>query len=218
VSAVGVGIAEEGARKRGTPPGPFAALTRTARRNGSHETWNEGETHADAPPQAFPLAPGEVALFGVLATATMLFAGFTSAALVRRLSIDWVRVAPPPLLFVNLALIVLASIALELGRLRSPRGAAVPAAFLLGAAFLAGQGALFVSLSRAGHGLASSSHTAFFWVLGGAHALHAFGGLVGLGWAASRPAGRRERTLSLCRIYWHFLGVLWIAVVTAMFA
>ncbi|MBI3933190.1 MAG: hypothetical protein HY316_00770 [Acidobacteria bacterium] len=60
--------------------------------------------------------PATAALWIVLATVLMLFAGFTSAYLVRRAGPDWLPVYAPPVLWVNTALLLFSSLALEIAR------------------------------------------------------------------------------------------------------
>src|SRR5215831_5078802 len=56
-------------------------------------------------------------LFVLLAASTMVFAAFTSAFVVRRgLSDDWTSMPKPPILFLNTAVLLASSAALEMGR------------------------------------------------------------------------------------------------------
>jgi heme/copper-type cytochrome/quinol oxidase subunit 3 len=58
----------------------------------------------------------QLALFVVLATVAMLFAGFASAYLVRRSSADWQQEYLPPILRLNTIVLVASSVALELAQ------------------------------------------------------------------------------------------------------
>src|SRR5512144_2763215 len=60
-----------------------------------------------------PIPSAALALWVVLASVTMLFAGFASAYLVRRASPDWVPVSAPPILALSTALLLGSSLALE---------------------------------------------------------------------------------------------------------
>src|SRR4051812_28453457 len=56
-------------------------------------------------------------LFVLLAASTMVFAAFTSAMVVRRgLSSDWVSIHKPPFLWINTAVLLGSSAALEMAR------------------------------------------------------------------------------------------------------
>ena len=65
---------------------------------------------------ALTVSAAELALWVVLATVAMLFAGFTSAYLVRRTAADWVPIYSPPILWVNTALLILSSVGFEMAK------------------------------------------------------------------------------------------------------
>jgi cytochrome c oxidase subunit 3 len=61
-----------------------------------------------------------------------------------------------------------------------------------------------------------------FYMLTGLHAMHVVGGFVPLGVVLQRAYAReysssRYEGLRLCSQYWHFLGVVWIALMTTMY-
>jgi cytochrome c oxidase subunit 3 len=129
-------------------------------------------------------------LYALLGAATMFFAALTSAMIVRRgLGDDWRGIPLPALVWVNTAILIASTAALERGSRR--------AAIALGAAFLAGQ--VFVWTSVA---IAASPGDSFFVVFTGGHAAHVLGGLGALQWAR----------VALARVYWHFLTGLWICL------
>jgi len=169
-------------------------------------------------------------LMGVLATVTMLFAAFTAALLVRRAGHDWVPVDLPAIVWVNAAVILASSIAVEMGRYAARIGTR-PLAFtrfagalVLGALFLTGQVMAWRALAARGVFLPSTPHAAFFYLLSGVHALHAIGGLAALTWAVRRLARhprlpRSRASLAQVAIFWHFVGGLWfylLAVLTIL--
>jgi len=160
---------------------------------------------------SLPLAPGraraaETLLLAFLATVVMLFAGFTSAYLIRRTGADWLPLELPPLAWVNTGVLALSSLALE--RARRGGGAAwTRASLLAGLVFLVGQVGLWRALSARGAFLTSHPQGAFLFLLSAVHALHLVGGLAALGVTLAR--GTRPR---LVAVYWHFLGLVWIYV------
>jgi cytochrome c oxidase subunit 3 len=159
-----------------------------------------------------------------LASIVMLFAGFTSAMVVRRgMSFDWVPIAVPRLLWVNTGVLLASSATLEFSR-RALTGRAFES-FLrwlgttvaLGVAFLAGQLAVWRELAARGVYLATNPSSSFFYVLTAAHGVHLLGGVLALGYVAicaGRIArGRKRRTaLDVTAIYWHFMDALWIYI------
>lgn len=88
----------------------------------------------------------------------------------------------------NTGLLLLSAVGLlfasRLYRRRSPQAQWVTlCAWALGASFVALQGVEFAALLRAGLTLTSSTLGSFFYLIVGAHALHALCGLGALGWA-----------------------------------
>jgi heme/copper-type cytochrome/quinol oxidase subunit 3 len=87
----------------------------------------------------------------------------------------------------------------------------VAGAIITGAAFVLLQGVEWVRLLREGLTMTSSSHGAFFYLIVGAHALHA---VVALAALAAVYFPMRQGTLSPSRfaatqIFWYFVVLLW---------
>src|SRR5438045_1482244 len=95
-------------------------------------------------------------LFVLLAASTMLFAAFSSALVVRRgLSDDWASMPKPPILFVNTAILLASSVALDMARraLKAHERARFntwwTAGTVLGILFLGGQTIAWMQLKAA---------------------------------------------------------------------
>ncbi len=186
--------------------------------NGSSNSWDEAPV----------LSAGQIGLWVFLASITMLFAGFTSAIFVRRTAADWQPMVAPGLLWLNTAFLLSSSITIErvrgfvrLGRWQSAR-VWLLGTTLLGVLFLAGQIAVWRELVARGVYLSGNPHSAFFYILTGAHAVHLAGGLAALAYllARFRSASRNsasESSLKLCATYWHFLDGLWIYLFVVLF-
>lgn len=185
-------------------------------------------TTARAPSAALPREGAYPAgLMGVLATVTMLFAAFTAALLVRRAGHDWVPVDLPRIVWVNAAVIMASSIAVELGR-QAARVGMQPLAYtriagglVLGALFLTGQVMAWRALAARGVFIPTTPHAAFFYLLSAVHGLHVLGGLGALAWAVRRLA--RSPGLPLARaslaqvaVFWHFVGALWLYLLAVL--
>jgi cytochrome c oxidase subunit 3 len=157
----------------------------------------------------------------------MMFIGFTSAYMVRRVSADWRPLPAIPLLWVNTAALLASSVALEAARRRlrgfDLRGAEawLLSTGVLGVAFFAGQVFAWRTLVARGFLLASSPHHSFFYLLTGVHLAHLLGALVWYGVAQVRlrrmayPPG--EDGLGLFATFWHFLGGLWLYLLLLLF-
>jgi cytochrome c oxidase subunit 3 len=169
-------------------------------------------------------------LWMFLATVTMLFAAFTSAYVVRRSGSDWHRLPLPPVLWLNTAILVASSAAVEAAARAGARrkavwtNAAFAAAVALGVAFLAGQAVAWRQLMAAGVYLPTNPYSSFVYMMTGAHALHIVAALAVLGWGARAAWGgqprrdprRWELTMSVCRTFWHFLGGVWLFLLLLM--
>jgi cytochrome c oxidase subunit 3 len=161
-------------------------------------------------------------LFVLLAASTMVFAAFTSAFVVRRgLSDDWASMPKPPILFVNTAVLLASSFALEVARRALKAG--VRAKFnswwttgtLLGVLFLLGQALAWRQLKDLGIFVATNPSSSFFYVLTASHAFHLLGGVAALVYvdvqALRLSLGPAKRTvIDISAIFWHFLDGLWL--------
>ncbi len=172
--------------------------------------------------RARPLDPALLGLWAFLGTATMLFAAFGSAYIVRRSGADWVPVQLPVALWLSTAFLIASSGALEVARLRAENGAGrssmIPTV-LLGCAFVVCQVFAWNQLAAQGVFIPSSPHSSFFYLLTGVHAVHVLGGLAMLTWATvnweTAPA-ERARRLTLCATYWHFFAAVWVLLLLGM--
>lgn len=177
-----------------------------------------------APP---PASAARIGVWLLVGTITILFVAFTSTYLVRRAQSDW-RIGPlPPILWVNTALLVASSLALERARRAARRDAARPvrfalsAAAVLGMAFVAGQVAAWRALVAAGIYMASNPHAAFFYLFTGIHGLHVAGGVCALVyavWRTWRLDGRSALdVIEPTATYWHFVDGLWVYLFLILF-
>ncbi|MDR7482532.1 MAG: cytochrome c oxidase subunit 3 [Armatimonadota bacterium] len=174
---------------------------------------------------AWTLQPAGVVTWLLVGVVTILFASFTSTYLARRALADWRPLAMPPVLWVNTAVLLASSAALEVARRAAVRGRAgtarraTAAAALLGTAFLLGQMAAWRALVAAGVYLATSPHSDFFYLLTGTHALHLAGGVGALAYAWWRAGQARAQAAVLgpVAVYWHFVDALWLYLVVMLF-
>lgn len=159
-----------------------------------------------------------------LAPIVMTFASLSSAYIFRQgFASDWRTIQMPRLVWLNTAILLLSSIALEIGksalkrdRLASFKGWAI-ATTILGAAFLAGQLVVWRDLVHAGVYISTSPNSSFFYLMTGAHGLHLFGGVIALfyvvsGALRSRYSSERRTAVDVTAIYWHFMDGLWVYV------
>jgi cytochrome c oxidase subunit 3 len=157
-----------------------------------------------------------------LAPILMLFLAFVSAYIVRHgLGSDWTQVPAPRLLWINTAVLLASSLALERARTNRQAGGAgrgwVVLTLALGVGFVVGQLFAWRDFGARGIHIDTTPYSSFFYLLTGTHAVHLAGGILGLLAAAVWPArGWRDTphrlVVRLVAIYWHFMGILWLGL------
>ncbi len=141
----------------------------------------------------------------------------------RRLGEDWARLTVPKVLWLNTALLVLSSLAMERTRAAAQWGqsdgvrtglvAAGAASFL----FLAGQLWAWQQLNASGYFAAGNPANAFFYLLTALHGLHLLGGLWVWGKTTVKvwrgvDVGAVRLSVELCTVYWHYLLLVWLVL------
>lgn len=133
----------------------------------------------------------------------------------------WDPIKLPSTLWLSTAIILISSGTFEAGRRKYRRGGHRTAGRLfiataiLGLAFLGSQFSAWRELVKEGAYLAQNPHSSFFYLFTGLHAAHLVGGLVCLAVVLLRRSPRREMVDAMT-LYWHFLGVLWIALFSTL--
>jgi len=160
----------------------------------------------------------------LMCASVMTFSAFVSAVIVRRgLGTGWRSVPLPRIFWWNTGVLILSSVVLDLARRQLRKNNRVAfnwlwlGGTLLGAGFLAGQIEGWKELVGLGFYLQQDISGAFFYILTGAHATHAVGGLAALSYVAIQAfrfrLGPAKRTaVSVSVIFWHFLAVLWLVL------
>ena len=181
-------------------------------------------TRQRMPARSRPILPnGVIAMVLFVFTEIMLFAGFISAHTIFRsqqVGVMWPPAGQPRLpvseTALNSAALLVSGIVLVLARVgfaHERRRALLPMgiAVALGTFFVGFQGVEWVALIREGLTLTSSNYGGFFYLLIGAHALHAVVALGCLLWAwlqlrAERLTASQFDTVS---IFWYFVVLVW---------
>jgi heme/copper-type cytochrome/quinol oxidase subunit 3 len=162
-----------------------------------------------------------VGVYVFLATEVMFFAGLFSA---------WVVLAPRrsaepdlPLALAMTALLLSSSACLHaaLAARDTSRGRSLAlgfAALLLGVLFLVAMAWEWGALLAAGEHPSTDLWWACFFVLTGMHGLHVAAGAIWLacGWFAQARGGR-GRALELAAPYWHFVDLVWLVLLWALY-
>lgn len=173
------------------------------------------------------MAPARIGLWTFMAVATSLFSLFLTAYLMRMHHGFWCHVDPPRILWLNTALLLIASAAFQDARRAVDRGrmGRVRSSLAVGGtmtiAFLAGQFLAWRELAPTMYFIQGSPATASFHLLTGVHGLHVLGGLWAWGRIVARLGGGAELVdvrlgVQLCTVYWHFLLVVWLVLFAAL--
>lgn len=133
----------------------------------------------------------------------------------------WEPIPLPATLWLSTALILISSLTFEIARRTYRKGEyRIASHFLivsgcLGAGFLSSQLTAWRELVRYGAFLAQNPHSSFFYLFTGLHALHLLGGMIALLVVLLKRSARRE-LVDAVTYYWHFLGLLWIALFSVL--
>ncbi len=189
----------------------------------------EGQVVADDAHSGADSAPARVGLWVFLAVVTSLFALFISAYYMRMghgpaVESDWSPLAEPTVLWVNTALLILGSIAMQWARASLTRGElnrtreGLLIGGLLTLAFLAGQFFAWREIRMSDFFAPHNPAVAFFYLLTAVHGLHLLGGLYV--WGRTLVRMRRKdleaidvrMSVELCTVYWHYLLFVWLVL------
>ena len=172
---------------------------------------------------ALSLPPVKVGLGVFLAVATSLFALLISAYHMRMMGEDWTRLALPRVLWLNTAVLILASVAMQRTRVAARRGqldgvkSGLIAGGVLTFSFLAGQLWAWQQMDASGYFLTANPAYSFFYLLTAVHGLHLLGGLWVWGRTTAKvlrgvEVGKVRLSVELCTLYWHYLLLVWLVL------
>ena len=168
--------------------------------------------------------PHKFALWIAMGSIIMMFAGLTSAYIVRSSQANWLQFYLPDIFWYSTAVILLSSVFMHLSlqafkaREMKRYRLLITATAFLGVLFAMLQVFGFLSLNNHGVqllGPGSNPSASFLAVIAGLHALHVLGGVVALLFIFFRAYSSRFKNYSavpveIAATYWHFVDVLWI--------
>lgn len=167
------------------------------------------------------LHPSKFALWIALGSIVMMFAGLSSAYIVKRSQANWLTYDIPLIFWYSTGVIILSSVAMMLARkyflnremkkYRNWLGITT----LLGLAFVFLQYEGFVELWASGITVARNVSFSFLYVIVGLHAVHVLGGVMALLIIFLKAYRTKKKvyhsiTIDLMTTYWHFVDLLWI--------
>ncbi len=168
--------------------------------------------------------PHKFTLWVGIASICMMFAGLTSAYLVKRAQSNWLEFSLPKSFWISTVFILASSLTMFLAvkafkaRERKRYRALISLTCILGLLFGLFQWYGFQDLASRGiqiFGNGSNPAASFLGVIIGLHFLHVFGGIVALVITVLRAYNRKVKNydatpIEVVAIYWHFVDILWI--------
>jgi cytochrome c oxidase subunit 3 len=179
--------------------------------------------------RAFSVPTATLGVRVFLAVVTVLFSLLIMAYGSRMEFEDW---RPSPqlwLLWLNTAMLVLSSVAMQWARIAARRGEidgvtiGLNAGGFFAVGFLGGQILAWRQLNMMGAFDVTNPAIGFFYMITALHGLHLMGGLVA--WSRTIAKVRRgfdmvhvRLSVELCTVYWHFLLVVWLVLFGLLFS
>lgn len=165
--------------------------------------------------------PHKFTLWVGLGSIIMMFAGLTSAYIVKGSQPEWSTIDMPRVFYYSTAAILASSITIQMalkafrerGMVQYRRLITITA--MLGSLFIILQLIGFQQLWDAGINFKGSGAGQFLYIIFGLHVLHVLGGVIVLLVMFIKAYSRRIRnynpvTIELASTYWHFVDLLWI--------
>ncbi|HLF47476.1 MAG TPA: heme-copper oxidase subunit III [Chitinophagaceae bacterium] len=166
--------------------------------------------------------PHKFTLWVAIGSIIMMFAGLTSAYIVKSQQAAWQEITTPKVFWYSTIVILLSSLTIQMAlrsfkqRNMSRYRQLMAVTVLLGAAFVVLQSIGFQQFWNSGiqfKGVAGAGQ--FLYVIFGLHALHVLGGVIALLVMFVKAFFGRVKTYSSTGIevaatYWHFVDILWI--------
>jgi cytochrome c oxidase subunit III len=167
------------------------------------------------------LHPHKFTLWVAIGSILMMFAGLTSAYIVKRNQANWQTFDLPVAFWFSTVAVILSSGTMWLAlksfkeRQMSRYRLLMVVTMVLGAAFIGLQIIGFQQLWYKGITLQANVSYSFLYVIVGLHALHVIGGVVALIVMSLLAFSSKKRNYStvpveLMSTYWHFVDILWI--------
>ena len=171
--------------------------------------------------------PHKFLLWVAIGSIIMMFAGLTSAYIVKRSQANWLMLEIPSIFWISTITILVSSATIHLA-LMAFRQRNIPryrqlliVTAILGAAFLTMQVIGFMQFSKLDIrlvGAGSNASYSFLLAIAGLHGLHVLGGLVALAVIVIKALNVRSRSynsvpVEVAATYWHFVDALWIYLI-----
>jgi len=165
--------------------------------------------------------PHKFTLWVGLGSVIMMFAGLTSAYIVKGSQPEWTTVDIPSVFYYSTLVILVSSITVQMAlkgfkeRKMKQYRRLISVTALLGTAFIILQVVGFSQLWSSGVDFAGSGAGQFLYIIFGLHMLHVLGGVIALLITFIKAYTSRVRnynpvSVEVISTYWHFVDLLWI--------
>jgi cytochrome c oxidase subunit 3 len=165
--------------------------------------------------------PHKFTLWVGIGSILMMFAGLTSAYIVKRNQANWVTFELPVAFWYSTVAIVLSSVTLYLAskafreRAMNNYRKLMAVTLALGVLFLLLQVIGFKQLWSNGLTLTANVSFSFLYIIVGLHGAHVIGGVIALIVMSLKAFSTKTRNYSIVPVdlistYWHFVDILWI--------
>ena len=165
--------------------------------------------------------PHKFTMWVAIGSIVMMFAGLTSAFIVKSNQTNWVPVTIPKVFWISTAVIIISSITLQMAlrsfkqREMNQYRMLIGTTLLLGVAFVIMQWLGFQDLWAQQITFKGSGAGQFLYVIFGLHAIHVIGGIIALIAMFIKAFIGKTKIyssipLEVMSVYWHFVDLLWI--------
>lgn len=166
--------------------------------------------------------PHKFTLWVAIGSIIMMFAGLTSAYIVKSNQVGWQSIAMPRTFWYSTATILLSSLTMQMAlrsfkqRVMNHYRVLMAITFFLGVGFVTLQWIGFRQLWNSGVQFKGSSGGGqFLYVIAGLHAVHVLGGVIALMVMFIRAFFGRSKLygsipVEIMATYWHFVDLLWL--------
>lgn len=171
--------------------------------------------------QPISMHPKKFALWLFIVSVVMVFAGLTSAYIVRQAEGNWLEFNLPEIFYYSTGIIILSSVAMHWAytSAKTDNMATLKVAMglttVLGLIFLVTQWYSWVALVDRDVYFVGNPSGSFLYVFTGLHALHLVSGVIFLiivliSALNYKVHSQNMARMEMCTTYWHFLGGLWL--------
>ena len=165
--------------------------------------------------------PHKFTLWVGIGSIVMMFAGLTSAYIVKRNQANWQTFEIPIAFWYSTVLILISSLTLHLSlksfkeREMKKYRMLMLTTLILGVLFIVTQYLGFKSFWNSGMTLQAGVSFSFLYVIVGLHAMHVIGGVIALIVMSLKAFSTKTRNYSVVPVelictYWHFVDILWV--------